>query len=46
MGVFMDEKDYCAPVYASIEEGSKLHFSNKVISVPILNDEDKLMFTI
>jgi hypothetical protein len=46
MGIYIEEKDFCAPVFAGIEDGSKVFFSNKIISVPMINDEDKLMFTI
>jgi hypothetical protein len=46
MGVYAIESEYCAPTYGDVEEGSKVFFSNKIISVPVLNDEDKLMFTI
>jgi hypothetical protein len=46
IGVFLSEEEFCAPIFSEIESGSQIVFTSKVISVPILNEEDKLMFTI
>jgi len=45
-GVFRAEEEFCAPCFGELEKGRKYVFSPKVISVPVIDDEDKLLFTV
>lgn len=44
--VFEEERDYCAALFREYKDGLKLHFNQKQISIPIVRDEDHLMFTL
>lgn len=46
MGVFLEEPDFCAPCFRHLSQASQRHFTNKLISIPVSNEEDRVMFTL
>lgn len=46
IGLYLEEPDFCAPCYRNLEQASQRQFSNKMISIPVSNQEDRVMFTL
>lgn len=43
--IFDQESDYCAPCFREYQDGFKCQFTNKMLSIPVVEDET-LLFTL